>query len=159
MERACSDHVCSSRQSPCMCLLLGHNAYTLGIQKHIMCCLFPEGMKTTMTHKVIHHSNLCGAPHFRNRSDPRFVATKATIVGHLWGTDRPPPWHLRTGPHSLKPETRFHAKLIPRKTTALQRCEESLSDTPSGDCGRALKHSSGLWDPIFESYGFPQRSP
>ena len=100
MERACSDHVCSSRQSPCMCLLLGHNAYTLGIQKHIMCCLFPEGMKTTMTHKVIHHSNLCGAPHFRNRSDPRFVATKATIVGHLWGTDRPPPWHLRTGPHS-----------------------------------------------------------
>ena len=99
MERACSDHVCSSRQSPCMCLLLGHNAYPLGVQKRIMCCLFPERMKTT-THKVTHDSNPQGAPNFRSRSDPRFAAknqrswvTCGARTAHLPGTCAP--GHIR----------------------------------------------------------------
>ena len=132
MERACSDHVCSSRQSPCMCLLLGHNAYPLGVQKRIMCCLFPERMKTT-THKVTHDSNPQGAPNFRSRSDPRFVAKnndRGSLVGH-----GPPislaPAH-RAAFETTDLETWLHAKLIPRKTAALQRREESLLGPVAG---------------------------
>ena len=55
-------------------------------------------------------------------------------------------------------ETRLHAKLMPRKTAAWQRREESLSDMLSGAHGNALKHASGLWEPIIKIYGFSQRS-
>ena len=76
MERACSDCVCSSRQSLCMRLLLGQNTSRLSVQQFVMHVLIPEGMNTTMAHKLTHDPHPRGAPHFRNRSDPRFTARK-----------------------------------------------------------------------------------
>ena len=102
-----------------------------------------------------HHTSATEVTHGlrQEKKDPRSWVTCGARASHLNGTCAP--GHIRNHGSGNSIARKADASLNCRLAAARRKIVRHAS----GAHARALKHSSGLWEPTLESYGLPQRSP